>query len=59
MVDLPDFSMFWKTSASVMTRADASGSSGTTREKRMLTVINCNAEKRERMERWLRVLPRD
>jgi hypothetical protein len=44
MIDLPDFSMFWKTSASVMTRADASGSSGTTREKRMLTVINCNAE---------------
>jgi hypothetical protein len=44
MIDLPDFSMFWKISASVMTRADASGSSGTTREKRMLTVINCNAE---------------
>jgi hypothetical protein len=36
MTDFPDFSMFWKTSASVMTRADANGNSGTTREKRML-----------------------
>jgi hypothetical protein len=43
-MDLPDFSMFWKTSASVITRADARGSSGTTRENRILTIINCNAE---------------
>jgi hypothetical protein len=36
MIDFPDFSMFWNTSASVMTRADANGNNGTTREKRIL-----------------------
>jgi hypothetical protein len=38
MIDFPAFSilMFWKTSGSVMTKADAKGKSGTTLDKRMV-----------------------